>query len=55
MILTHVPGGMQSFFAEATPLMHAATPDPAELERVNERHNTHIVGHPLPSPSPPAV
>jgi mannose-6-phosphate isomerase-like protein (cupin superfamily) len=55
MILTYVPGGMQSFFEESAPLMHAATPDLAAPEKVNERHATHIVGPPLPSPSPPAV
>ena len=55
MILTYVPGGMQSFFEEASPLMHAATPDPAELERVNERHDTRIVGPPLSPSSPPVV
>ena len=53
MILTYVPGGMQSFFEEAAPLMHQTAPDPAELERINERHGTHVVGPPLPSPSPP--
>ena len=55
MILTYIPGGMQSFFEEAAPLMHATTPDPAALDAVNERHGTHIVGPPLPSASPPAV
>ena len=52
MLLTYVPGGMQSFFEEAAPLMHAAVPDPAALDQVNARHSTHIVGPPLPSPSP---
>lgn len=55
MILTYVPGGMRSFFTETAPLMHLATPDLAALEKVNERHGTHIVGPPLPSPPPPAV
>lgn len=53
MLLTYVPGGMQSFFAEASPLMHQEHPDPAELDAVNERHATHVVGPPLPAPRPP--
>ena len=53
MILTYVPGGMQAFFVEASPLMHAASPDPAALEAVNERHQTRVVGPPLPAPAPP--
>jgi hypothetical protein len=55
MILTYVPGGMQSFFEETAPLMHAAQPDLAAIEKINAQHNTHIVGPPLPSPSPPTV
>ena len=55
MALTYVPGGMKPFFEEASPLMHAATVDPAQLEAVNERHRTRVVGPPLPAPSPPTV
>ena len=43
MILTYVPGGIQSFFQEAAPLMHATTPEPGELEEVNDRHGTRMV------------
>lgn len=55
MILTYMPGGMKAFFEEASPLMHEASPDPAVLEAVNERHDTRVVGPPLPSPAPPVV
>ena len=53
MLLTYVPGGMKSFFDETAPLMHAAVMDQTALEAVNERHQTRVVGPPLPSPSPP--
>jgi mannose-6-phosphate isomerase-like protein (cupin superfamily) len=55
MVLTYVPGGMKSFFEEASPLMHAATVDPAQLNAVNARHQTRVVGPPLPAPAPPTV
>lgn len=55
MLLSYVPGGMKSFFEEASPLMHTADPDPAALEEVNQRHHTRVVGPPLPSPAPPVV
>ena len=53
MILTYVPGGMRGFFEDASPFMHAAQPDMAGLEAVNERYRTRIVGPPLPAASPP--
>ena len=48
MLLTFVPGGMQPFFEEAAPLMHAEPLDIEALTAVNARHATTVVGPPLP-------
>ncbi len=53
MILTYVPGGMEAFFRDAAALMHSPAPDPAALAEINKRHNTRVVGPPLPAPTPP--
>ena len=52
MILSYTPGGMKSFFEDAAPLMHLATPDLDALDQVNVRHHTRIVGPPLPASTP---
>jgi mannose-6-phosphate isomerase-like protein (cupin superfamily) len=49
MLLTFVPGGMQAFFEEAAPLMHAEPLDIKALTEVNARHATTVVGPPLPA------
>ncbi|GAC1356733.1 MAG: hypothetical protein NVS2B12_03590 [Ktedonobacteraceae bacterium] len=48
MLLTYIPGGMEPFFEEASPYMFADPVDMVALEKVNERHDTKIVGPPLP-------
>ncbi|HEY0719100.1 MAG TPA: cupin domain-containing protein [Streptosporangiaceae bacterium] len=47
MLLTFVPGGMEAFFKEAAPLMHAEPLDTEALAVVNARHATTVVGPPL--------
>ncbi|MDQ2810380.1 MAG: cupin domain-containing protein [Actinomycetota bacterium] len=49
MLLTFIPGGMEPFFKEAAPLMHAEPLDLEALTAVNTRHATTVVGPPLPA------
>lgn len=55
MVLTYVPGGMKSFFEEASALMHDPSPGAGALEAINEHHQTRIVGPPLPAAAAPQV
>lgn len=48
MLLTYIPGGMEPFFEEASPFMFANPVDMVNLEKVNNKFNTLVVGPPLP-------
>ena len=49
MLITFIPGGMEAFFQEAAPLMHAEPLDIKALTAVNARHATTVVGPTLPA------